>query len=56
MKKFIRNNIFGFLIGIILCSGIVYAASYFASDISYTKDGWEVNNVKDAIDDLYLIQ
>jgi len=51
MKKLIT----GFILGIIACSGIVYAANYLASDISYepTDASWEVNNVNDALNDLY---
>ena len=59
MKNFIRNNLFGFLIGMILCSGIVYAASlYYAKDVTYDPidASWEVNNINDALDDLYKIQ
>ena len=57
MKKFIKNNIFGFILGIILCSGIVYAASYYAKDISYepTDASWEVNNVSEALNDLHTL-
>ena len=54
MKNIInKNTIFSFLLGIILCSGIVYATNYLATEISYTKDGWGVNNVSEALDDLY---
>lgn len=49
--------IFSLIIGIVLSSGIVYAASlYKAKDISYNKENWEVTNVNDALDDLYEIQ
>lgn len=56
MKKFLKNNIFGLILGIILGSGIVYAANvYKAIDISYepTDASWEVNNVEAALNDLY---
>lgn len=54
MKKIIKNNIFGFIVGILLCSGIVYGASLYKSeDVSYTKEGWEVDNVSEALDSLY---
>ena len=56
MKKIIKNNIFGFLIGIILYSGVVYAANlYKAVDVKYdpTDTSWEVSNVNDALNDLY---
>ena len=56
--KFIKNNfkvIISFIVGVILASSItVYATSYFAKDISYSKDGTEINNVQDALNDLYL--
>ena len=43
------------MIGVILCSGIVYVSGYLASDISYTPTdaSWEVSNVEDALDSLY---
>lgn len=58
MKKIFRkSNIFSFLLGAVLFSGItvVVAATILAKDVSYTpKDNtWKVDNVKDAIDDLY---
>ena len=50
-----KKIIYGIIIGIVLCSGIVYAASYLASDISYTPSdtSWKVSNVNDALNDLY---
>jgi len=55
--NFLRNNlkvIIGFLIGVILASGItVYATSYLAKDISYTKEGTNIKSVEDALNDLY---
>lgn len=56
--KFIKGNlklIIGFLIGLILASGVsVYAAySYFAKDISYTKSDGTIISVEKAINDLY---
>ena len=58
MKSFVRNNLFGFLIGIILCSGIVYATNYYAKDVSYepTDTSWEVSNVNEAINSLYSMK
>lgn len=57
MKKFLTSRIFTFILGAVIFSGITGVAAYsiLASDIGYTpKDSsWEVNNVKDAIDDLY---
>ena len=49
-----KKIILGIVIGMILCGGIVYGANlYKAEEISYEKDGWEVNNVNEALDDLY---
>ena len=59
MKKFIKNNIFGFLIGIILCSGVVYGtSSYESNNIKYspTDSSWNVNNVNEAINSLYSMK
>lgn len=47
-----KKTIIGFILGVIICSGIAYAANYSASDITYTKDGSQTN-VKAALDDLY---
>ena len=54
MKKF-KLILTGFILGIILCGGIVYGASYYAKDVSYepTDASWEVTNVSDALDHLY---
>ena len=55
LKKNIRT-IIGFVTGVILASSItVYAYSYLASDISYTKDGTKVS-VEEALNDLYANQ
>ena len=55
--KFIKNNlkvIIGFIIGVILASSItVYAYSYLASDISYTRDGTNIKSVEEALNELY---
>ena len=58
MRKILKkNNIFAFILGAIIFGsiGVVSAYAIFANDIGYTpKDTtWEVDNVKDAIDDLY---
>ncbi len=57
MKKIFKNPIFTFILGAVLFSGItgVVAATMLAKDVSYTpKDStWKVDNVKEAIDDLY---
>lgn len=54
MKKCVINNMFWFFLGIILCSGVVFASNmYKASDIIYTNDiNDEVKNVNEALDDL----
>lgn len=56
MKKILRNNLLGFILGIILCSGIVYGINLYKSeDIQYQPSdaGWEVSNVNDALNSLY---
>lgn len=62
MKKFIKNNIVGFILGAVIFSCISVAAySIFANDIGYTpkdstwkkSNGEDITNVKDAIDELY---
>lgn len=62
--KFINKNlkvIIGFIVGVILASGItVYAYSYASKDISYTKkleDGTETEiSVEEALNELYDIK
>ena len=58
MKKiFKKSNIFSFMLGAIIFGGIgtVFAYTILAKDVGYTpKDTtWKVDNVKEAIDDLY---
>lgn len=57
MKKvFDKKILFIFMVGIMLCSGIVYATTlYKATDVSYepTDESWEVANVSDALNSLY---
>lgn len=57
MKFFKRNvrTIIGFLVGVILASSItVYAYSYLASEVSYSKPGTNATiSVSDALNDLY---
>jgi len=56
MKKNIKNNLFGFILGILLCGGIVYGVNiYESNDIEYspTDASWEVNNVNEAINSLH---
>ena len=57
MRKVIKNNLFGFLLGMLLCGGIVCAASYYANDVAYEPEdtSWEVNDVDEALNDLYKI-
>ena len=52
MKKLIIGFILG---GLIFGSVGIYAASYYAKDVSYepTDASWEVTNVSDALDHLY---
>ena len=54
MKK---SNIFSFIVGAVLFGGIGVVAAYnmLAKDIKYTPSdtSWNVDNVEDAIDDLY---
>ena len=48
-----KKLIIGFILGILLCGGIVYAVNYKASDISYSSDKTTVKNVSEALDELY---
>ena len=51
-----KKVLFGVILGIVLCSGIVYGVNLYKSeDISYepTDVSWEVNNVSDALNSLY---
>lgn len=52
----VKKMIFGFIIGMLLCSGIVYGINlYKADDVLYqpSDTSWEVKNVNDAINSLY---
>ena len=55
--KYLRNNlkvIIGFIIGVVLASSItVYAYNYLAKDISYIREGTNIKNVAEALNDLY---
>ena len=56
MKNILHNKLFFFLLGFILTSGItVFAAIVNANDIKYTPNdsNWNVENVEEAINDLY---
>ena len=55
--KILKSNIkliAGFLAGIIVASGmVVYAYSYVATDVQYTRTGTSLANTKQALDALY---
>ena len=49
-----KKTILGIIIGIVLCSGVVYASNiYKAKDITYNNEKSEVKNVNEALDYLY---
>ena len=48
-----KKMLIGFILGGIIFGSAVYAVSYNASDITYTKDGVETN-VNEALDELYV--
>ena len=56
-KKYLKTNIVGFVIGILIISGVVvYAAVFFPSnEVTYDNgtSGLESNNVQGAIDEIY---
>lgn len=49
-----KKMLVGFVLGLLLCSGIVCAANYLASDITYVKEDGTETNVSDAISELYV--
>jgi len=54
-----RKIILGFILGGIICSGIIYGATLYKSeDIQYspTDSSWEVSNVNEAINNLYSMK
>lgn len=56
--KFLKNNlklVIGLIIGAILASGItVYATTtYLANQVIYTREGTDIKNVEEALNDLY---
>jgi len=57
MKEFIKSRVFAFILGAIIFGsiGVISASTILAKDISYTPNDetWNVNNIGDAIDDLY---
>ena len=58
MKKIFKSRVFAFVLGALLFGsiGVVSAYTILANDIGYTPSDttWEVDNVKDAIDELYI--
>jgi len=52
-----KKMLLGFILGLLIWGGIVYATSYFAKDISYqpSDETWNVSNVNEAINSLYEI-
>jgi len=57
--KLRHNTLFGIILGIILCSGIVYGAKVYESNaIEYSPidSSWEVSNVNEAINGLYSMK
>ena len=59
ISKLKNNSLFTFILGIILCSGIVYASGlYNANDIKYEPNdtSWEVSTVNQAINSLYEME
>ena len=59
MKKVIENNIIGFIIGAIIfgIAGVGATTYLFQSNqVSYTKEGSNVTDVKQALDELYTLQ
>lgn len=52
-----KKTIFGFVLGILVSGSVVFAANYLyqADEVSYTPDNneWDVDNVDDALRDLY---
>ena len=56
MKNWVKTWLFGFFIGAVIFSSIgVVAYSLSAKDISFTPNNsnWQVDNINDAINDLY---
>lgn len=55
MKRIIKNNIFGFILGLLVAGTVgVFAYSYVADQISYTTDKNEnIKSVGQALSDLY---
>ena len=53
-KKIILSNIVSFVVGLIICGGVVYAANLLASEVAYdnTQSGLTATNVQSALDEL----
>ena len=58
MKRIIKNNLLGFIVGAVIFGTVgVIAANYDADKISFTTSkNSDVETVKDALDDLYNIK
>ena len=56
MKRIIKNNLLGFILGIIISGVTAYAVSNAAKDITFKagNTNWKVGNVADALDSLYI--
>ena len=58
MKDILKSRVFAFVLGAIIFGGIGVASAiiYQSKDVIYTptETTWEVDNVKDALDDLYI--
>lgn len=58
MKNIFKNPIFMFILGALIFSSITVSAAYtlYANSVGYTPkaSGWNVDNVGDAIDSLYI--
>ena len=57
MKKILISRLFFFILGALIFGlSAVFAYSYISTDVGYTPldNTWEVDNVKDALDDLHL--
>lgn len=55
LKKIMKKDIIvAFIIGLIVASSItVYATNIIANQIAYTREGTQINNVEQALNDLY---
>ena len=54
MKRFIKNNIIGFILGAVIFGSIgVYAATVASSVVTYSRSGSSVETVEGALDEIY---